>query len=124
METASTAVKELQLGKKPSDEEEDKRDHKTEFDRASKEYFEILEHISVGLRKEIRLLHQASKEKVLPLSLAAKADTVGRHKEKELWNTIDKLLESKKKPVEDNNNHGDDPANTDADGDENMEGES
>jgi hypothetical protein len=68
---------------------------KKEFERSTKAYYELLEQISVGLRKEVRLLHNESKEKVLPLSLAAKADSVGRHKEQELWKTIDGLLETR-----------------------------
>ncbi|KAA8916314.1 hypothetical protein TRICI_001596 [Trichomonascus ciferrii] len=92
-ETASSAISALEKGKNSGADGGD--EHKKEFERSAKAYYELLEQISVGLRKEVRLLHNESKEKVLPLSLAAKADSVGKHKERELWKTIDGLLESR-----------------------------
>jgi hypothetical protein len=95
LETASLAIGALQTGKSAGDEQ-GVLDAKQQFETSTNEYFSLLESISVKLRQEIKLLHNVSKEKVLPLSLPAKAVWLGREKEDETWRTIDNLLEAAK----------------------------
>lgn len=48
--------------------------------------------MTVSLRREIRLLSNVSKDKVLPISLVPKAEWVGKLKELEVWRSVDELL--------------------------------
>jgi hypothetical protein len=64
------------------------------FESSAKQYFELLESITIRLRQEVRLLHQSSTQKVLPITTPAKADWIGRQKEEELWKTVDNLIQS------------------------------
>jgi hypothetical protein len=91
LDSAATAIDALGKGK-TSQSQSETDEAKSLFQSSSKQYHELLEEVSIKLRQEIRLLHHMSKEKVLPMSLSAKADWVGREKEKEVWETIEKLL--------------------------------
>lgn len=51
--------------------------------------------MTVNIRREIRLLNNVSKDKVLPISLVPKAEWVGKLKEAEIWKSVDELLDSK-----------------------------
>lgn len=84
----------MENGKHHSNSPELASADRQQFQEQAKEYYKTLEHVSIGLRKEIRTLHQQSKEKVLPVSLAAKAQWVGKKKEHEVWHHVDELLEA------------------------------
>lgn len=98
LESASSAIDAVVKGKM-SNSDIETNGAKAQFESSTKQYHGLLEEVSIKLRQEIRLLHQMSKEKVLPMSLSAKADWVGREKEREVWETIEQLLRD---PNEDN----------------------
>ncbi|ODQ68449.1 hypothetical protein NADFUDRAFT_49089 [Nadsonia fulvescens var. elongata DSM 6958] len=72
---------------------------KATFEKSSQSYFELLEEVSVSLRKEIKLLNEVSKDKVLPISVDAKAEWVGKAKESEIYTHIDTLLDIKNRII-------------------------
>lgn len=94
MHTASEAIDHLKAGKTSTDilaTEE----CKTQFKAAIRAYYTTLEDVTVNIRREIRLLNNVSKDKVLPISLVPKAEWVGKLKEAEIWKSVDELLDSK-----------------------------
>ncbi|CAN6628929.1 mediator of RNA polymerase II transcription subunit 11 [Trichomonascus vanleenenianus] len=97
LETASSAIKALEAGKKAATSNSDSMtltaEARSQFKDSTEKYYELLELVSTGLRKEIRTLHLMSKEKVLPVSLAPKAQLAGQQKEEALWKRIDELLQ-------------------------------
>jgi len=96
LETASTAINVLQTGKTEAGsvkaDASSTANSKQQFEQSAKDYFASLESISVSLRQEVRMLHYESKEKVLPISLAAKAEWVGQNKEAQVWSHIKQTL--------------------------------
>lgn len=58
------------------------------FTEQTKAYYTTLEETSVEIRKEIRLLNDASGSKVMPISVVPKASGVGRVKEEQIWQSI------------------------------------
>lgn len=107
MDTASTAIDVLKTGKTENGVTSSNSNSKEKFEDAVKEYFTILESVSVNLRKEVRLLHLESKEKVLPISLAAKAEWVGKNKEEQVSASIEQNLQKFKQLTNANTNNPD-----------------
>lgn len=69
--------------------------NKTQFKKATRDYYTTLEEVTVSIRREIRLLSNVSKDKVLPISLVPKAEWVGKVKEAEVWKNVEAQLRDK-----------------------------
>lgn len=61
---------------------------RTKFAEQTRSYYTTLEETSVAIRREIRLLNDASGSKVMPISVVPKASGVGRAKEEQIWKSI------------------------------------
>lgn len=119
LHTASEAIDHLKAGKTATDILSTEA-CKTQFTAATKQYYTTLEDVTVSVRREIRMLSNVSRDKVLPISLVPKAQWVGALKEAEIWSSVDGLLEnSDKKPRELSVNEpsagGDDPGSIQVD---------
>lgn len=94
LHTASEAIVQLKTGKASTDILSTEQS-KAQFKKATQEYYTTLEDVTVSLRREIRLLSNVSKDKVLPISLVPKAEWVGKLKEAEVWKRVDEQLAQK-----------------------------
>lgn len=92
LETASASIAHLKAGKTAPDVLASQQ-AREEFSAAAAQYYRTLEDVTVSLRREIRLLNNVSKDKVLPISIVPKAEWVGRVKEEATWREVDSLLE-------------------------------
>ncbi|KAF5102892.1 hypothetical protein D0Z00_000150 [Geotrichum galactomycetum] len=92
LETASASINHLKAGKTASDMLAAQQ-AREQFSTAVAQYYRTLEDVTVGVRREILLLNNVSKDKVLPISIVPKAEWVGHVKEEETWREVDALLE-------------------------------
>ncbi|CDO57168.1 similar to Saccharomyces cerevisiae YMR112C MED11 Subunit of the RNA polymerase II mediator complex [Geotrichum candidum] len=92
LETASASINHLKAGKTAPDMLASQQ-AREKFSTAVAQYYRTLEDVTVGVRREILLLNNVSKDKVLPISIVPKAEWVGHVKEEETWREVDALLE-------------------------------
>lgn len=97
LHTASDAVTYLQQGKASISTKtsggQPQHPWRNKFEASTKQYYALLEEVSVELRREVRLLRKMTREKVLPVQIPPRAVWQEAVKEKEIWAQIDKILE-------------------------------
>lgn len=93
LHTAADAISYLEQGK-TSKSNASEQQWRAKFEASTKQYYDLLEEVSVELRREVRLLRQMTRESVLPVQIPPKAVWQEGVKEKEIWNQLNRLLDN------------------------------